>query len=161
MWQKFINSRTGLLFTFVLLASVPFSGVWAQDAMSRSPLVLVSGAERHDFTVEVATTDSQHRMGLMYRTQLAIDAGMLFHYGASHQITMWMKNTLISLDMIFISGDGRIVSIAENTVPFSLAVISSGGLAQAVLEVNAGTAARLGLKTGDRAEHALFKGISN
>ena len=156
MQQKHINGRVGWLCAFFLLMAGPLSGAWAQDAMSRSPLVLVSGGERHDFTVEVAKTDAQHRTGLMYRTRLASDAGMLFDYGTPRKITMWMKNTLISLDMIFISGDGRIVSIAENTVPFSLAVIASGDLAQAVLEVNAGTAARLGLEAGDWVEHDVF-----
>ena len=156
MRQIFMNGRTGLLCALFLLTVAPFSGVWAQEAMSRSLLVLVAGTERHDFTVEVATTDAQQRRGLMYRTQLALDAGMLFDYVKPRHISMWMKNTLISLDMIFISNDGRIVSIAEHTEPFSLAVINSGGLAQAVLEVNAGTAARLGLKAGDWVEHDVF-----
>jgi len=156
MWQKCIDLKSVLLFAFVLLASAPLSAVLAQEAMSRSQLVLVSGGERHNFTVEVATTEAQHRTGLMYRTRLAADAGMLFDYGKPRQISMWMKNTLISLDMIFISGEGRIVSIAENTEPFSLTVIDSGGLAQAVLEVNAGTAARLGLKANDWVEHDIF-----
>ena len=92
----------------------------------------------------------------MFRRKLAPDAGMLFDYKVPQRITMWMKNTYIPLDMLFIGAGGRIVNIAERTVPRSLAAISSDGNAQAVLEVNGGTARRLGIRPGDMVLHPIF-----
>jgi hypothetical protein len=83
---------------------------------------------------------------------------MLFVYGKEWEIAMWMKNTVIPLDMLFIKGDGRIVEIAERTVPFSLETISAGQPVVGVLEVNGGTVARLGIRRGDRVLHPVFSG---
>lgn len=116
----------------------------------RAPLTIRSGDKDHKFTVELALSEKQQMQGLMFRRKMAADAGMLFVYRRASIISMWMKNTFIPLDMIFIGRDGKIISIAERTVPMSEAVISSGGPAVAVLELNAGTASRLGLKPGDR-----------
>jgi uncharacterized protein len=108
------------------------------------------------FSVEMATTEDEKQKGLMYRRELADGKGMLFDFSPEQQISMWMKNTYISLDMIFIRADGRILRIAENTEPESTAIISSGGLARGVLEVPAGTAKKYGIAPGDRVSHPLF-----
>ena len=99
----------------------------------------------HVFSVEMATTDEERDTGLMYRKELPDGKGMLFDFSPEQQISMWMKNTYISLDMIFIRADGRILRIAENTEPHSTKIISSGGPAKGVLEVIAGTAQKYGI----------------
>ncbi|WP_027555223.1 DUF192 domain-containing protein [Bradyrhizobium sp. Cp5.3] len=108
------------------------------------------------FSVEMATTEEEKQTGLMYRKELADGKGMLFDFNPEQEVSMWMKNTYISLDMIFIRADGRILRIAENTEPFSTKIISSQGLARAVLEVPAGTAQKYGIRPGDRVGHPLF-----
>ena len=92
----------------------------------------------------------------MFRRELAPDAGMLFDFKEVEPVAMWMKDTYLPLDMLFIARDGRIVHIAERTVPFSLATISSGEPVLAVLELNSGTASRLKIKPGDRVIHPIF-----
>jgi len=126
-------------------------------AASIEPLEIVTKNGVHVFSVEMATTDAEREKGLMYRKELPEGKGMLFDFSPEQQISMWMKNTYISLDMIFIRADGRILRIAENTEPQSLAIISSGGLAKGVLEVIAGTAQKYGIAPGDRVAHPLFK----
>lgn len=126
--------------------------VFGRDSL----IIATASGEEHRFEVELATTWQQQAQGLMYRQALAPDAGMLFIYSREDELTMWMKNTLIPLDMLFIGRDGRIVSLSERTVPLSLKRISSGRPALAVLELNAGTVARLGLKPGDRVIHRAF-----
>jgi len=110
------------------------------------------------FSVEMATTEEEKTTGLMYRKELADGTGMLFDFSPEQQVSMWMKNTYISLDMIFIRADGRILRIAENTEPLSTRIIPSGGLAKGVLEVIAGTAQKYGIAPGDRVAHPLFNG---
>lgn len=122
-----------------------------------SPLTVVSTAGRHDFTVELALTPQQRARGLMFRKSLAADAGMLFDFGAPGRVAMWMKNTLIPLDMIFIKPGGIIANIASGTVPLSLVPVPSNGPVRGVLEVRAGTAARLGIRPGDRVLHPIFR----
>ena len=108
---------------------------------------------KHRFDVELATSPQQISQGLMFRRQMAADAGMLFVF-EPHQAVFWMKNTFIPLDMIFIGTDGRILNIAERTIPHSETPVPASGPTRAVLEVNGGTASRLGLKPGDRVRHA-------
>jgi uncharacterized membrane protein (UPF0127 family) len=110
----------------------------------------------HAFTVEIATTDQERQTGLMYRKELPEGRGMLFDFGREQDVAMWMKNTYVSLDMIFIRADGRILRIAENTEPMSERIISSGGPVKGVLEVVAGTARKLGIAPGDRVAHSIF-----
>lgn len=110
------------------------------------------------FSVEVATTEEEKRTGLMYRKELPDGRGMLFDFSPEQEVSMWMKNTFIPLDMIFIRSDGRILRIAEDTVPQSTKIISSRGLAKGVLEVIAGTAKKYGIAPGDRVAHPLFNG---
>ena len=126
-------------------------------ALPKSALVIktADGKEQH-FTVELASTEDERSEGLMFRTSLAPDAGMLFDFKESATVAMWMKNTYIPLDMLFIAGDGRIVRVAERTVPLSLTPISSGEPVLAVLELASGTADRLHIKPGDRVIHPIF-----
>lgn len=125
-------------------------------AASFQPLEIVTKNGVQVFSVEMATTDEEKQTGLMYRKELADGKGMLFDFNPEQDISMWMKNTYVSLDMIFIRADGRILRIAENTEPLSTRIISSGGPARAVLEVVAGTAQKYGIRPGDRVGHPLF-----
>ena len=146
---------------FWIVASVvalwAFTGIEAKAA-SIQPLEIVTKTGVHVFSVEMATTEQEKETGLMYRKQLAEGKGMLFDFTPEQEVSMWMKNTYISLDMIFIRADGRILRIAENTEPLSTRIISSGGPAKGVLEVIAGTAQKYGIKPGDRVAHPLFNG---
>jgi len=160
-YSKAMNRVTKVLLFLVLgLALAPAGPARAQDGLvsfERGELEIeASDGSRHAFQIELATTPAQKSQGLMFRASLAPDAGMLFVYPSERTISMWMRNTLIPLDMLFIGTDGRIVKVAERTVPLSLATVSSDGPAKAVLEVNGGTAARLGLKPGDRVLHPAF-----
>src|SRR5262249_38879502 len=110
----------------------------------------------HVFTVELAQTDEERARGLMFRRELAEGHGMLFGFRSEQEVTMWMQNTYVSLDMIFIRGDGRILRIAEGTEPLSTRTISSGGPVRGVLEVVAGTARKYGIAPGDRVGHPWF-----
>ena len=125
-------------------------------AASIQPLEIVTKSGVQVFSVEMATTEEEKTTGLMYRKELADGKGMLFDFSPEQQVSMWMKNTYVSLDMIFIRADGRILRIAENTEPLSTKIISSQGLAKAVLEVPAGTAQKYGIRPGDRVGHPLF-----
>ncbi len=124
--------------------------VGAAVEFPRAELFIDTPRGAHRFEVEVARTNVKRARGLMFRTRLAPDAGMLFVYERHGPVVMWMKNTLISLDMLFIAADGRIVRIAANTTPLSEKMISSGSPVRAVLELPAGTAARLGIAPGGR-----------
>jgi len=108
------------------------------------------------FTAEFASTPAQRARGLMFRTRLPERQGMLFDFRRDQEIRMWMKNTLIPLDMIFIQSDGRIHRIEQNTKPGSLRLISSNGAVRAVLEMRAGTSKKFGVTVGDRVIHPLF-----
>ncbi|MBU0799333.1 MAG: DUF192 domain-containing protein, partial [Alphaproteobacteria bacterium] len=112
---------------------------------------------QHRFTIELAVTPEQQARGLMYRERMYGDAGMLFVYDRPERISMWMKNTIIPLDMIFVDAAGRIIGIEERTIPFSTQTIESPGRALAVLELNAGTASRLNIQRGDRLVHQAFR----
>jgi hypothetical protein len=119
----------------------------------KSALTIETAGGTHKFDIELAQTSEQMSFGLMFRRQLAPDAGMLFIYDPPRPAAMWMKNTYIPLDMLFIGTDGRIVNIAERTVPHSEATVASTGTVRATLELNGGSAARLGIKPGDRVRH--------
>ena len=131
----------------------------AHARMRVEPLTIetAGGGEPRKFQVEMATTDQEKSVGLMFRTSLADDAGMLFPYGPPQEITMWMRNTYIPLDMVFIHADGTIARIEANTEPLSEAIISSGSAVSAVLEIAGGAASRLGIKPGDIVRHPFFK----
>ena len=147
----------GLFSLFVSAASCSPS-VSSERHAKQDELVILTDAGERRFSVELADDDEERRIGLMYRTSLPENAGMLFDFGPESAVrSMWMKNTLIPLDMAFIASDGRIVRIAENTTPRSLASIGSGEPVLAVLEVNGGRLAALGVKPGDRVRHPLFQ----
>lgn len=123
---------------------------------AKSTLAIESAAGRFEFQVEVASSPEQRAHGLMYRRHLAEDHGMLFDFGTSRPVSMWMRNTYIPLDILFIEKDGRIARIAVETEPLSEEVIASGGPVKAVLELQGGVTAKLGIRPGDRVIHPLF-----
>ena len=125
--------------------------------MRRDTLKLITSSGEHTFNVEVTVTPEEKARGLMFRRSLADDAGMLFPYQPPQEATMWMSNTYISLDMVFIRSDGVVHRIEHATEPFSERIIASQGDVIAVLELKAGVADRIGLKAGDRAFHSLFR----
>ncbi len=139
-------------------ASCTRDGVAAPDAaISDTSLIIVSGDSEHRFRVEVARSEEERSQGLMFRPELADDAGMLFDFGpAPRPVSMWMKNTLIPLDMAFIAKGGRIARIAAMTTPRSLASIPSGEDVVAVLEVRGGRLGELGVREGDFVRHPMF-----
>lgn len=147
--------------------AMPWSGLpafWslitvAHARMAVEPLTIVtaSGGDARKFLVEVARTDQEKSVGLMFRTALADDAGMLFPYGPPQGVTMWMRNTYIPLDMLFIRADGTIARIEVNAEPLSESIIDSGEPVSAVLELAGGAAGRLGIKAGDKVNHSFFK----
>ena len=142
---------TGFILLGFLLAAGP-----AQPAGQRT-LEIASKTGVHVFTVEIAETDAQREKGLMFRKKLPEGQGMLFDFHRDQEVAMWMENTYIPLDMVFIQGDGRILRIAEQTEPLSTRIISSGGPVRAVLEVIGGTARKLGIAPGDRVAFPIFK----
>lgn len=130
------------------------------DPMDVTPLTILSGDASHAFTVEVANDREEISFGLMERKSLDADTGMLFDFDPPREPSMFMKNTLIPLDMLFISEDGYVEMIARNTVPGSLRTISPGVPVRAVLEINGGQAAELGIQPGDLVEHPLFGNVA-
>ena len=128
-----------------------------QAAFVLETLSIVSGDKRHSFQVEVMRTGEQRARGLMHRRYLPADRGMLFDFQRVEPVAMWMENTFIPLDMLFIRADGTIARIAENTEPLSQRTIPSGEPVLSVLEINGGVSRTLGIKPGDRVEHTLFK----
>jgi uncharacterized membrane protein (UPF0127 family) len=154
-----VNPHGRRAWLWLALAAVIALGALARaQAASVQPLEIVTKSGVQVFSVEMATTEKEKETGLMYRKALPDGKGMLFDFSPEQQISMWMKNTYISLDMIFIRADGRILRIAENTEPLSTRIIPSGGLAKGVLEVIAGTAKKYGIEPGDRVAHPLFNG---
>ncbi len=135
---------------------------WPQgkpETFERSALTIeLADGTRHAMDVELARTPLQQAQGLMYRRDLAPDAGMLFVYSRDEPRSMWMKNTYIPLDMLFLARDGRVVQIVERAVPHSLATIASKESVAAVLELNGGTVDRLGIAPGDRVLHPALGG---
>jgi uncharacterized protein len=126
------------------------------QAQSLEKLSIVTASGAHDFSVEVMRTGPELEKGLMFRQFLPTDRGMLFDFKTERPVMMWMKNTYIPLDMVFIAKSGRVVGVAENAEPLSEKIIPSGAPAYGVLELNAGTAAKIGLKIGDEIHHSLF-----
>ena len=141
----------------LLLAAVYAGPLFAQLAQfPTAPLTILTAGGSHRFTVELATSPEQMTQGLMFRQSVAPDAGMLFDYQTPSMATMWMKNTLIPLDMLFVDAAGHIVNIHERAVPGSLDTIAAAAPVRAVIELNGGTAARLGIRPGDRVSFPIF-----
>ena len=137
----------------MLTLLLPVAVAFAADT---DTLVLETDSGKHSYAVEIADSPGERAKGLMFRRSLPETSGMLFLYDAPQRIGMWMRNTYIPLDMIFINADGTVHRIETNTEPFSTEVIRSGGEVAAVLELNAGQAAKTGLKPGDR---VVFPGL--
>jgi uncharacterized membrane protein (UPF0127 family) len=148
-------SRRLFLVAFIV-AAVPAAAVAQLQRFPTAELTIVTASGPQKFTVELATTPAQMEQGLMFRRSLAPDSGMLFDFKTPSMASMWMKNTLIPLDMLFIDAQGRVVNIAERTVPGSLDPVGAAAPVRAVLELNGGTAARLGIRPGDRVLFAIF-----
>ena len=150
MFQRFrpVLPALGLV---IALAGAAYAQ--ALEALS----IVTQGGQKQSFQVEVARNDADRAQGLMFRRSMAPERGMLFDFGRVEPVSMWMQNTYLSLDMLFIRQDGTIARIAANTEPLSTRTIPSGEPVLAVLELNAGTTAKLGIKPGDRVEHPLFK----
>ncbi|MBY0338672.1 MAG: DUF192 domain-containing protein [Acetobacteraceae bacterium] len=128
-----------------------------QPRLREEPLVIVTrDGTRHSFRVEMAVRPEDQMIGMMFRREMADDEGMLFDWGSPRESAMWMRNTLIPLDMVFIAADGRIHRIHERAVPLSLATIESNGPVRATLELKGGIAERLNLRVGDRVLHRSF-----
>jgi uncharacterized membrane protein (UPF0127 family) len=119
-------------------------------------LVLKTESGEHSYTVEIADTDRERATGLMFRRSLPEKSGMIFLYDPPQRVGMWMRNTYIPLDMVFITAEGTVRRIEADTEPFSTDLIRSGGEVAAVLELNAGQAAKIGVKPGDR---VIFPGL--
>ena len=121
------------------------------------PLTVVTDTGRHSFQVEIADDNAERERGLMFRPPLADDRGMLFQFPDSQERSFWMRNTPSSLDIIYIGADGRIVSIARNTTPYSETSIPSNGPATGVLELRGGRAAEISADPGDQVIHPFFQ----
>jgi uncharacterized protein len=141
-------------FVFVLVGLIAFAApVWPAG---KQTLEITSKAGVHVFSVEIADNDAERAKGLMYRKDLPEGQGMLFDFHREQEVSFWMQNTYIPLDMVFIRADGRILRIAENTEPLSTRLIPSGGPVRAVLEVIGGTTRKLGIAPGDRVASPIF-----
>ena len=143
------------------LALAVWFGLWLLPAAAAEmkPLEIITKSGVQVFSVELAKTDEERMRGLMYRTSLPDGQGMLFDFSPEQNVSMWMKNTLIPLDMLFVQGDGRILRIAENTKTQSEDIIPSGGPVRVVVELIAGSAKKYGIAPGDKVAFApLLKG---
>ena len=136
------------------LVALVFFTLLSSGASSTGRLQTASGP--HEIVVELASTEKEREVGLMNRDSMPADQGMLFDFKETRLVTMWMKNTYIPLDMVFMDEAGRVTHVAANAQPLSLDIISSREPARYVLELNGGAAARYGLKAGDRLEHPVI-----
>jgi len=141
-----------LLVAAVLLGLA--SPAWAEAPLQ--PLEIDTASGPHHFKVEVMRTDAEREKGLMFRRTMAKDHGMLFDFHTQQPVTFWMKDTYLPLDMIFVSQEGRVVSIKHDAKPMDESLIPSGAPTLGVLEVNAGVADAIGLKVGDVVKHPIF-----
>lgn len=143
---------------FRWIAFILFAFLFASplQALERQTLEIATSNGVHAFSVELAANDADRSKGLMFRRELPEGQGMLFDFHQEQNVSFWMQNTYISLDMIFIRADGRILRIAENTEPLSTRLVPSGGPVRAVLEVIAGTSRKLGIAPGDRVASPIF-----
>ena len=153
--SAFCAARRGFAGLLFIVGLVSFAGA-PLHAAGEATLDIVSKSGVHAFSVELAKNDAERSRGLMFRKELPEGHGMLFDFVQDQPVSFWMHNTYISLDMIFIAGDGRIVRIAENTEPLSDRLVPSGAPVRAVLEVIAGTARKFGIAPGDRVESSIF-----
>ena len=147
----------GALSSVLAIAADTPDAAQLDQAFQRSSLQIATpDARLHPFNIWIADTNERRARGLMFVRQLDADAGMLFIYPAAQPIAMWMKNTFIPLDMLFVAADGRVAKVVEHTRPQSLETIESGQPVRAVIELNAGTAGRLHIGPGAQVIHPVF-----
>ncbi len=147
------------LFTFLLFPLAACDGEKKTVNVGEGAYALqisTQSGKVYDFAVELALTPAEQSKGLMHRTTLAENAGMLFYFGAEQPRSFWMKNTLIPLDLIFVKLDGTIHHIHENAIPKDETPLPSQGNVGAVLEINGGLSKKLGIKPGDTIKHQFF-----
>ncbi|WP_095380880.1 DUF192 domain-containing protein [Henriciella pelagia] len=147
--------RNRLSYLIAAAAALPLCAL--SQSLETGNLTIDTGEQTHAFSIEIADEPEEISFGLMERESLDPDAGMLFDFGNPREPSMWMKNTLIPLDMLFVSSDGTIQMIARNTVPGSRRTISPGMPVKGVLEINGGRAAELGIEPGDTVNHPIFQ----
>lgn len=145
------SALMALFLIFVGQAVVAGGAAAASAPHFASELLSVTsqGGKVHPFTVELASNDAQREYGLMYRTEMAPDHGMLFDFKTPQRVQMWMENTVLPLDMLFLDAAGTVTHITENAVPYSQTIIDSGGPVTYVVELNGGIVKKLGLAVGD------------
>jgi uncharacterized membrane protein (UPF0127 family) len=156
---QFVSRSLGRRFLVGASLSLAAAAAGAQEAdiqFKRSSLVIATATRELKFEVELATNDAERSRGLMFRKQLGPYEGMLFDFYHEMPVSFWMKNTLIPLDMVFIAGDGTAKHVHANAVPMSTDTIPSRFPVRAVLEINGGSAALLGIKPGDKVRHPIF-----
>ena len=146
--QRLNKSALAALFLFVLASAMAFSASFETESL----LIRTKAGKEITFSVELAVAVNQRQQGLMNRDEMAEDRGMLFDFGETRRVYMWMKNTYLPLDMLFIGRDGRIALIKADTMPLSEEIIDSHDPVRFVLELNAGTAQKLGIAAGDMIE---------
>lgn len=145
-------TRRSLLLLAALLALLPQLAL----AFATGELTIEAVSGRHRFTIELAATPAERAQGLMFRESMPEDHGMLFDFETEQPVAFWMKNTPLPLDMLFIDKTGTIVRIAADTTPYSETPVPSRQPVRAVLELHAGTAARLGITPGAKVRHPIF-----
>ena len=143
-------------FILAFTAALAFLAQLSFAQLATAPLSIKTDEASHAFTVEIADTPEAITQGMMFRESMAPDAGMLFDFGEVRQASMWMKNTLISLDILFIDADGQVIAIARNAVPGSTRSLGPGVPVRAVLEIPGGRAKELGIQPGDTVQHPIF-----
>ena len=145
------------LFSLVLAMATGMTAGLAQTKFRTDKLTLKTASGEHVIAIEIASTPDEKNLGLMFRPTVPANTGMLFPYEQPQELTMWMKNTYASLDMVFIKADGAVHRIEYATEPMSERVISSKGQVLAVLELAAGEAKRFGINPGDKVDYVTFK----
>lgn len=149
-FSRSVKSAVAALFLFLSVLGLAEASADEINFPSELLTVISAGGTKHQFLVELATSDEQRSRGLMFRKHLDADAGMLFDFGVTRRVSMWMMNTEIPLDMLFIGEGGAIHCIHREAEPMSQAIIDSRGPVKYVLEINGGRAAALGIREGDR-----------
>jgi len=137
-------------------ASTQVTQIPAIDFGPLESLTIVSNDTSHVFSIEVADTQPELSRGMMYREDIPVNEGMLFEFGEEKVTSIWMKNTSVSLDVIFVRADGSILKIEHSAKPFSLRSMTSEAPVTAVLEIAGGQANVLGIRPGDILQHSYF-----
>jgi hypothetical protein len=152
-----VGRRSFLAAVLASVVAYPAAAEGTRPSRSTEPVDIVTqGGRVVRLNVEIADTDATRQLGLMFRKSLAPDAGMLFDFKTPQEVSFWMKNTLIPLDMLFIDKDGWIINIAAQARPHDETPIPSGGAILGVIEIGGGRAAALGVHPGDRVRHRIF-----